>query len=45
VELALHLEGRAVGRQVDGVNVAVAENHGGLLLGAPAAACVTVLRR
>jgi acetyl-CoA acyltransferase len=43
VELCLQLRGEAGERQVEGARVALAENHGGLLGTAPAAATVTIL--
>lgn len=43
VELCLQLRGGAGERQVEGARVALAENHGGLLGRAPAAAVVTIL--
>jgi acetyl-CoA acyltransferase len=45
VELCLQLRGQAGERQVEGASVALAENHGGLLGTAPAAATVTILTR
>lgn len=44
-ELTLQLRGRAVGRQVDGVRVAVAENGGGFLGRDAAVVAMTVLAR